>query len=125
MATVTCRVATPAALVAMKLQSAPRRRAERAQKGPEVTTGTYSVYLAPRVWPGSHADLPGAPHDLGSWCVQARMNRTVHGRCPGDRQTSRDPSDPGDMEKPVLRVLIRCIERGRIARRVSPEGRIE
>lgn len=33
-ATSTCRVATPAALVAMKLQSAPRRRATGAHKGP-------------------------------------------------------------------------------------------
>ena len=34
-ATATCRVATPSALVSMKLQSAPRRRAEREHKGPQ------------------------------------------------------------------------------------------
>ena len=49
-ATATCLVATPAALVAMKLQSAPRRRAERAHKGPNDYGDLYALLLQPEIF---------------------------------------------------------------------------
>jgi hypothetical protein len=69
-ATATCRVATPAALVAMKLQSAPRRRAERAHKGPNDYGDLYSLLLQPESLNPIVADLPNAPHELGQWCAE-------------------------------------------------------
>jgi len=63
LAAVTCRVATPAALVGMKLQSAPRRRAERAHKGP-ATMGTCTHCSPSRGrWPGSPMTCRVLPMD--------------------------------------------------------------
>ncbi len=46
-------VATPAALVAMNLQSAPRRRAERAHKGPKTMETCTHCSPSRSRWPGS------------------------------------------------------------------------
>lgn len=115
LATVTCRVATPAALVAMKLQSAPRRRAERAHKGPNDYGDLYALLTRPESLAGIAADLPGAPHGLGQWCAQrielefvtdaARTARAI-------QQTMlADPPTPDDLESTGRSALIR-IERG-------------
>jgi hypothetical protein len=84
-ATATCRVATPAAVVAMKLQSAPRRRAERAHKGPNDYGDLYSLLLQPESLNDIVADLPNAPHELGQWCAErirlefvTEASRTAH-----------------------------------------------
>ena len=111
----TCRVATPAALVAMKLQSAPRRRDERAHKGPNDYGDLYALFTQPESMTGIAADLPGAPHGLGQWCAQrielefvtsaARTARAI-------RQTMlADPPTPDDLESLGRSVLPR-IERG-------------
>lgn len=102
-AAATCRVATPAALVAMKLQSAPRRRAERAHKGPNDYGDLYALLLRPESFDDIVADLPNAPQGLGQWCVQRieielvdgadRTARTI-------RQTMLvDPPTPEDIER--------------------------
>jgi len=111
LATATCRVATPAALVAMKLQSAPRRRAERVHKGPNDYGDLYALFMQPESLAGIAADLPGAPHGLGRWCAQrielefvtdaARTARAI-------RHTMlADPPTPEDIEATGRTVLLR------------------
>ena len=103
MATATCRVATPAALVAMKLQSAPRRRAERAHKGPNDYGDLYALLLGPESFNAVSTGLPNAPHGLGQWCVErieiefvTEAGRTAR----AIRQTGLpDPPIPDDIER--------------------------
>jgi hypothetical protein len=102
-ATATCRVATAAALVAMKLQSAPRRRAERAHKGPNDYADLYLLLSQPESLNEVISDLPYAPHGLGQWCAERiqfefvtearRSARAVQ------RTTVADPPTPDDMER--------------------------
>lgn len=114
-ATATCRVATPAALVAMKLQSAPRRRAERAHKGPNDYADLYALLLRPEAIESVIVDLPHAPHGLGQWCVQrieielvAGADRTAR----AIRQTMlADPPTPEDVERVGRAALLRLGER--------------
>jgi len=115
LATATCRVATPAALVAMKLQSAPRRRAERAHKGPNDYGDLYALLTQPESLNAIGADLPNAPLGLGRWCVQrielefvtgaARIARAI-------RQTILlDPPTPEDIERTGRAALLRIESR--------------
>lgn len=68
--TVRCRVAQPASLVAMKLQSAPRRPRTRAHKAGN-DYGDLFFLLAKDDHVVELADqLAAAPHHLGSWCAR-------------------------------------------------------
>jgi hypothetical protein len=67
-AEVRCRIATPANLVAMKLQSAPKRRAARAHKAGGDYLDLYRLTSHPDMTRSIAEALSEAPHDLGSWC---------------------------------------------------------
>ena len=54
----------------MKLQSAPRRRAERAHKGPNDYGDLDALLTQPESLDAVCADLPKAPRGLGRWCAQ-------------------------------------------------------
>jgi hypothetical protein len=114
LATVSCRVATPAALVAMKLQSAPRRRAERAHKGPNDYGDLYALFTRPESLAGIAADLPGAPHGFGEWCAQRIELEFVTGAARTARAIRQamlaDPPTPADIES-TGREVLRRIER--------------
>ena len=74
---VTCRVATPAALVAMKLQSAPRRPPARVQKAAndylDLALLLSNLVLLPQIVAG----LAQSPHGLGGWCAERILNDFV------------------------------------------------
>jgi len=63
-----CRIATPASLVAMKLQSAPKRRAARAEKAGGDYLDLFRLTSHPDMTRSIAEALRQAPHDLGSWC---------------------------------------------------------
>lgn len=102
-ATAICRVATPAALVAMKLQSAPRRRAERANKGPNDYGDLYALLLRPESFDAIVKDLTDAPHRLGQWCrerIEIEFVREAGRTARAIRQTALgDPPLPDDIER--------------------------
>lgn len=114
-ATATCRVATPAALVAMKLQSAPRRRAERAQKGPNDYGDLYALLLRPETIDDIVADLPNAPQRLGKWCVQRIEIELVAGADRTARAIRKtmliDAPTPDDIER-IGRTALQRLGRG-------------
>jgi len=74
---VACRVATPAALVAMKLQSAPRRPPARVQKAAndylDLALLLSNLVLLPQIVAG----LAESPHGLGGWCAERIRNDFV------------------------------------------------
>jgi len=63
-----CRIAAPASLVAMKLQSAPKRRAARAEKAGGDYLDLFRLTSHPDMTRAIAEALRQAPHDLGSWC---------------------------------------------------------
>ena len=67
-AEVRCRIATPASLVAMKLQSAPKRRAARAEKAGGDYLDLFRLTSHPDMTRSIAEALRHAPHDLGGWC---------------------------------------------------------
>ena len=110
-ASATCRVATPAALVAMKLQSAPRRRAERAHKGPNDYADLFLLLSQPQSLNDIVSELPNAPHGLGQWCAErihlefvTEANRSAR----AVRKTALvDPPTPDDIERIGRAVFLR------------------
>lgn len=81
---VRCRFAVPASLVAMKLQSAPRRRGERAHKGGGDYLDLFRIISHPAMTRSIALSLREAPHDLGLWssreitrCMIDDADRTV------------------------------------------------
>jgi hypothetical protein len=69
-ATVTCLAASPASLVAMKLQSAPRRSLARADRAANDYADLYRLLSNAELLPEIAHDLAvSAPHDLGPWAV--------------------------------------------------------
>ncbi len=106
-ATVTCRVATPAALVAMKLQSAPRRRAEQAHKGPNDYGDLYACLPNQSRWPGSPLTCRVLPMGSASGALNAsnsNSSRVLPG-LPGrsDRPCSPTLRLPQTSSRPVAR----------------------
>jgi hypothetical protein len=77
--TVTCRVATPAALVAMKIQSAPRRPPAGVQKAAndylDLALLLSNLVLLPQIITG----LAQSPHGLGAWCAERISDDFVDG----------------------------------------------
>ncbi|MGO8871300.1 MAG: nucleotidyl transferase AbiEii/AbiGii toxin family protein [Acidimicrobiales bacterium] len=67
---VRCRFASPASLVAMKLQSAPRRRAERSHKAGGDYLDLFRLVSHPTLATSISSALREAPHDLGTWCLR-------------------------------------------------------
>jgi len=67
---VRCRFASPASLVAMKLQSAPRRRAARAAKAGGDYLDIFRLSSHPAMTGEIASALKDAPHDLGPWCLR-------------------------------------------------------
>ena len=67
-ARVRCRFAAPASLVAMKLQSAPRRRGARADKAGGDYLDLFRLVSHPAMTRSIAISLRAAPHDLGPWC---------------------------------------------------------
>ena len=112
-ATATCRVATSAQLVSMKLQSAPRRRAERAHKGPNDYGDLYALLTQPESLNEIVATLLSAPHGLGQWCAErieiefvteaARTARSIR------KSMLADPPTPEEIERTGQSVLRRLI----------------
>lgn len=64
-----CRVATPAALVAMKLVAIPRRRGVRPEKRSTDLADLFSFLTVGNVRQIAD-DLRLSPHGLGDWCAQ-------------------------------------------------------
>jgi hypothetical protein len=70
-ATVTCLAASPASLVVMKLQSAPRRPAARAFKAANDYLDRQRLLSDAELVPEIALDLARrAPHDLGAWAIE-------------------------------------------------------
>ena len=90
-AIVTCRVATPAALVAMKIQSAPRRPAAGIQKAAndylDLALLLSNLVLLPEIIDG----LAHSPHGLGAWCAERIRHDFVDGAA---RVSARIPQSP-------------------------------
>ena len=96
---VACRVASPAALVAMKLQSAPRRPGARVHKAAndylDLALLLSNLVLLPQIV----TELAHSPHGLGAWCAErirndfvddaARISSSIH-RGPTSRRVSPD-----------------------------------
>lgn len=76
-AQVRCQFASPASLVAMKLQSAPRRRAARAHKAGGDYLDLFRLTSHPAMTRPIALALSEAPHDLGSWCLREIKRRMV------------------------------------------------
>jgi hypothetical protein len=98
--------------VAMKLQAAPRRRSERAHKGPNDYGDLYALFNDTESMTGIAADLPDAPHGLGRWCIERieLVFVTDAGRTARAIRNSMlaDPPNPDDIERlgrSVLRQL--------------------
>lgn len=69
--TVTCLVASPASLVAMKLQSAPRRPPARIHKAANDYLDLFRFVSDAILAPEIATDLVlHAPHHLGSWAIE-------------------------------------------------------
>jgi hypothetical protein len=70
-ATVTCLAASPASLVIMKLQSAPRRPVARVHKAANDYLDLQRLLSNAELVPGVAQDLVmRAPHDLGGWAIE-------------------------------------------------------
>ena len=78
LASASCLVATPAALVAMKVQSAPRRSAAGRYKVASDYADVHRLLTHPGLLPPAAAALAGAPHGLGTW-VAAELERRFVG----------------------------------------------
>ncbi len=76
-AQVRCRFADPASLVAMKLQSAPRRRGVRADKAGGDYLDLFRLVSHPSMTRSIAVALRAAPHDLGSWCSLEITRRMI------------------------------------------------
>jgi hypothetical protein len=72
-----CRVATPAALVAMKVQSAPRRAAAGRHKAASDYADVHRLLTRPGLLGPIARELAGAPHGLGSWVAGELVGRFV------------------------------------------------
>ncbi len=71
MSTVTCLVASPASLVTMKLQSAPRRPPARFHKAANDYLDLFRFLSDGELAPTIAMDLVhDAPHQLGSWAIE-------------------------------------------------------
>ena len=75
-AQVRCRFATPASLVAMKLQSGPRRKGAREDKAGGDYLDLFRLVSHPAVTRSIAICLRAAPHDLGLWC-SLEINRRM------------------------------------------------
>jgi hypothetical protein len=76
-ATVTCRFANAAALVAMKLQSAPRRKGERSFKAAGDLFDIFRLTSHPGLTRAIASSLRSAAHDLGDWCAASEADTFV------------------------------------------------
>lgn len=76
-AQVRCRFAVPASLVAMKLQSAPRRRGARADKAGGDYLDLFRLVSHPAMTRAIATSLRAAPHDLGLWSSREITRRMV------------------------------------------------
>lgn len=65
----TARVATPAALVAMKLRAMQQRRANALNKRASDAYDAYRLLAAHDRDGGIARDLASAPNGLGAWCI--------------------------------------------------------
>ena len=109
MAEVRCRITTPGSLVAMKLQSAPKRRAARAEKAGGDYLDLFRLTSHPDMTRTIAEALRQAPHDLGSWCQQ-EIKRCMVDKA--DRTVGTIVrSGPGWGNRTLL-VWIRCGARG-------------
>jgi hypothetical protein len=75
-------VCKPGNLVAMKLQSAPRRRAARAHKAGGDYLDLFRLVSHPAMTRPIAVSMSGAPHDLGSWCLREIKERILEGADP-------------------------------------------
>ena len=78
LAVAACRVATPAALVAMKVQSAPRRSAAGRYKTASDYADVHRLLTRPGLLVQTAVALARAPHALGDW-VAAELERRFVG----------------------------------------------
>jgi hypothetical protein len=76
---VTCRFANAGALVAMKLQSAPRRKGPRSHKAGGDLFDIFRLMSHPALTRAIANSLRDAPHDLGGWCVASVVDTFVDG----------------------------------------------
>jgi hypothetical protein len=72
-----CRFASPASIVTMKLQAAPRRRAERAPKAGGDYFDIFRLVSHPALTKPIAEMLRTAPHDLGTWSADQIRTQLV------------------------------------------------
>jgi len=77
LADASCRVATPAALVAMKVQSAPRRSAAGRYKVASDYADVHRLLTRPALLAPTAGALAAAPHGLGDWVAAELEQRFV------------------------------------------------
>lgn len=73
----TCRFASPASIVSMKLQSATRRRAERSHKAGGDYLDIFRLLSYPTMARPIAEAFRAAPHDLGDWSAREIRSRLV------------------------------------------------
>jgi hypothetical protein len=73
-----CRFASPASIIAMKLQSAPRRKAECAHKAGGDYFDILRLVSKPTLTVAIADALRRAPHDLGVWSVAQIRRRLMN-----------------------------------------------
>ena len=78
-ASVTCRFADAGALVAMKLQSAPRRKGQRSHKAGGDLFDIFRLTSHPALTRAIARSLRNAPHNLGDWCAASMKDTFVDG----------------------------------------------
>jgi len=76
-ASVTCRFANAGALVAMKLQSAPKRKGQRSHKAGGDLFDIFRLISHPALTRAIATSLRSAPHDLGDWCATSVVDTFV------------------------------------------------
>lgn len=76
-ASVTCRFANAGALVAMKLQAAPRRQGPRSQKAGGDLFDIFRLISHPALTRAIASSLRSGPHDLGDWCAASVVDTFV------------------------------------------------
>jgi NAD(P)-dependent dehydrogenase (short-subunit alcohol dehydrogenase family) len=118
-----CRVARPAALVAMKLQSAPRRREVRAYKGSNDYLDIFRLVSHVGLSVSIAEELRGAPHGLGAWCGKRIRTELVEDAARTASKIHRGPTGylatPEDLRQAAIAFLERL---GRLGDETAGEG---
>jgi len=100
----TCRFATPASIIAMKLQSAPRRRAGQSYKAAADYFDIFRLLSHPGLLRPLVEALKLAPHGLGEWAARELQARFIVDAAAGPAVLADGTKDGGGTIEPGLGV---------------------